>query len=424
MKIRQKLRLNNAMIVSIVFLMGLATVFSLYKANNSTQVLVGDKFGNAIWANQIINALNQNAILVRDMFIIMDDDTQKTAGLQKIEKFSKQLKMVSDSLENKMDDPNEKMIFAELKKSISSFNKYKLQLMNYLSSGDFMAASALLSNDFSNSQTSALIAINKMVEFENNQVKSMGADSSSLITTTMIVICIFIIIGLTTSLILSYVLAKGISKPLDRLVIISKNIAKGQIDVNLNSVKNDEIGDLIRAMGQMSVNIESLVREANQLAESTIKGNWEMRADETKYDGEFKELIVGINNTIEALTTPLNMTADYVSRISVGVIPNKITGEFSGSFAKVNSNLNRCIDSINLLVKDSKEIFEAAIIGDLKYRADDSKLQGEFKNIIGGVNSTLDRLVGLIDEMPIGVQIVDNNHKALYMNKLMETMNN
>jgi len=76
-----------------------------------------------------------------------------------------------------------------------------------------------------------------------------------------------------------------------------------------------------------------------------------------------------------------------------------------------------CITSINNLVEDSKLLFNSAIEGNLNLRADLSKHSGEFKNIISGVNATLDRLVGLIDEMPVPVQIVDKDKNLKYQNK-------
>lgn len=420
MRINQKLKINNAIIVGIVLLIGIASAFSLYKANDSTDVLVKEKFGNVVWANTIANNLNQNAILIRDMFI-QTDDSKKESGLKQMNVYTKHSEFVLDSLEQKISDPNEKMIFAELKKSFSTFNKSEGQLLALINSGDFVAAIELLQKDFSESQNAALKAINKMVEFENNQVKIMGEASSSLIFTTLVIVISLIGIAIIIGVYLSRRLSKHISNPLEKLAIISNNIAKGKIELNLNSDKDDEIGELTKAMALMSRNIDSMVQEANQLANETINGNWAMRAEETKYEGEFYKLMNGINNTLDALTNPLNMTAEYVSKIAVGEIPQKITGEYSGNFAVVNENLNKCIEAINLLVRDSNTIFNSAIVGNLNYRADDSQHNGDFRSIIGGVNSTLNRLVGLIDEMPVGVQIVDKSKNIVYQNKIVKS---
>ena len=42
---------------------------------------------------------------------------------------------------------------------------------------------------------------------------------------------------------------------------------------------------------------------------------------------------------------------------------------------------------------------------------------GDYRKIISGVNSALDRLVGLIDGMPIPVQIVNKSQDIIYLNK-------
>ncbi len=41
---------------------------------------------------------------------------------------------------------------------------------------------------------------------------------------------------------------------------------------------------------------------------------------------------------------PLNVSADYVDKISKGNIPAKITDNYNGDFNTIKNNLNTCID--------------------------------------------------------------------------------
>ncbi len=108
----------------------------------------------------------------------------------------------------------------------------------------------------------------------------------------------------------------------------------------------------------------------------------------------FKKTIEGVNHTLDAIIGPLNMTAEYMDRISKGDIPARITDTYKGDFNEIKNNLNQCIDAINLLVKDSQMLATGAIDGKLDIRADASKHQGDFKKTIEGVNNTLDAIIG------------------------------
>ena len=66
----------------------------------------------------------------------------------------------------------------------------------------------------------------------------------------------------------------------------------------------------------------------------------------------------------------MNVSAEYVDRISKGDIPPKITDEYKGDFNEIKKNLNACIDAVNALVADANNLEQAAVEGRLATRAD------------------------------------------------------
>jgi methyl-accepting chemotaxis protein len=78
--------------------------------------------------------------------------------------------------------------------------------------------------------------------------------------------------------------------------------------------------------------------------------------------------------------------------------------------------LNQCIDAINLLISDAGKLSDSAIEGKLTTRVDASKHQGDFKEIINGVNATLDTILGLIEFIPTPIMIVNKQFEIIYMN--------
>ena len=57
---------------------------------------------------------------------------------------------------------------------------------------------------------------------------------------------------------------------------------------------------------------------------------------------------------------------------------------------RIKNNLNRCIDAINGLLDQGTALATAAAEGELNTRADDSKFQGEYRDIIQGMNRPLE----------------------------------
>ena len=61
-----------------------------------------------------------------------------------------------------------------------------------------------------------------------------------------------------------------------------------------------------------------------------------------------------MNKLIDAFVAPINVTAEYVDRISKGDIPPKITDTYNGDFNEIKNNLNACIDVMNGLLRETE----------------------------------------------------------------------
>ena len=90
-------------------------------------------------------------------------------------------------------------------------------------------------------------------------------------------------------------------------------------------------------------NVHLLIEDTEMLARAGIEGKLDIRADASRHKGEFRKVVEGVNDTLDAVIGPLNVAAEYVERISRGDIPQKITDNYNGDFNEIKNNLNNCI---------------------------------------------------------------------------------
>jgi methyl-accepting chemotaxis protein len=135
--------------------------------------------------------------------------------------------------------------------------------------------------------------------------------------------------------------------------------------------------------------LTTLITEASRLVKAAVEGNLQVRGNPDLVGAEFRPILVGVNETLDAVIGPLNVAAEYVDRISKGDMPPKITDRYNGDFNTIKNNLNQCIDAINGMIVEAKALSKAAADGELDVRADESAYQGEYRNIIHGINETL-----------------------------------
>lgn len=201
-------------------------------------------------------------------------------------------------------------------------------------------------------------------------------------------------------------LLEAVIEPLNTAASYVEQLSKGNIPAQLNHNYQGDfkaIEDNLNACGNA---IRQLTTDINAVSGAVEQGQLSYRANSANYSGDYKKVIEGVNSTLDAVVTPLNVAAGIVEKIAYGDIPNEITEEYKGDFNQIKTNLNVCISAIKSLVDDANLLSQAAAEGEVTVRADLSKHQGDFKEIIGGVNNTLDLIVQPIANVKRAVETI------------------
>ncbi|ACT48161.1 methyl-accepting chemotaxis protein [Methylotenera mobilis] len=233
--------------------------------------------------------------------------------------------------------------------------------------------------------------------------------------------------GLTLALLmlvwLGFAITRSITKALggepDTMYDTAKRIALGDLDFTIPLEKNDR-SSTMAAMSTMQANIKLLISDIALLSQASQQGRLATRAEVGRHQGDFRKVLSGVNDTLDAIVGPLNVAANYVDRISKGDIPEKIVDHYNGDFNTIKNNLNTCIDAVKNLVNEAISLENAAIAGHLNNRGDVVKYQGDFRKVVEGFNNCLDAVVG---PLSIAAGYVDNFAKGIIPAKITEHYN-
>jgi methyl-accepting chemotaxis protein len=246
-----------------------------------------------------------------------------------------------------------------------------------------------------------------------------------------------IIFGIALAIIIALIviISRNIVKPLKKLAAAADQTALGDVNADISNITDskDEIGELAAAIGKMiesireqanaaeriaagdlsveivprsdrdilSFSLKKVILELSELSSETdlltkaaVEGDLDARGNTEAFRGGYREIVAGINATLDALIGPLKISADYMDRISRGDIPPAITDEYKGDFDGIKSSINTCIKAVNALVEDINNLSAAAIGGRLSARADAGRHSGDFGRAVEGMNATLDAVIG------------------------------
>ena len=158
---------------------------------------------------------------------------------------------------------------------------------------------------------------------------------------------------------------------------------------------------LVRNIGGI---IDSLRQETNKLIEASTLGKLEVRGETAKINFEFRPIISGINNLLDEVIKPLNVTADYIKRISRGDMPEKITDNYNGDFNEIKDSVNILIEAMNNITVLAEAIASGDLMVKVKERSEEDKLMKALKYMTVNLQQVVTQVKKSIDNVSAGSQ--------------------
>ncbi len=411
-------------VVVLVCLVALSVlgINSASKMNKATHEIVEDRYQKIKWVNTVSYNSLDNGRQIRNLLLTSDPEkiskTKEAITENRAENTAALKKLAAT-----VNTPKGKELLADIAKERESLSDKYIKLFELANAADKKPAIDYLLTQFAPNNTRLLNALKAMAEFENQKMVENAQTANELyenVRALMISLSIFaILLAVGACVFILRSTSRLLGAEPSVLADLANQLAHGDLSQNL-ALKAHDTTSVSYSFAQMKQSIQTLVQDSNQLSQAAIAGQLEVRADVNKHQGDYRKVMEGVNNTLDAVVTPLNVAANYVDRMAKGDIPPKITDSYNGDFNLLKNNLNQCIDAVNALVSDANTLAQAAVAGKLSTRADVSRHQGDFRKIVQGVNDTLD---AVITPLNVAASYVDNIAKGHIPAKITDTYN-
>jgi len=124
----------------------------------------------------------------------------------------------------------------------------------------------------------------------------------------------------------------------------------------------------------MVATLGRLAGETEALVAAVEDGQLDVRGDVASFEGGWRELVGGINGLVDAFVAPIRVTAEHVSRISRGDVPEPITADYRGDFNAIKTNLNALSASMNTVTRLAQDIASGDLDVDVCERSEQDGL--------------------------------------------------
>jgi methyl-accepting chemotaxis protein len=145
----------------------------------------------------------------------------------------------------------------------------------------------------------------------------------------------------------------------------------------------------------MSTSVYEVVK---QLSEAMVAGRLDSRGDSTALKGKDAETILLINSMLDALVSPMRLAGNALDEIAHGKLPPFVIDDYQGEFNKIKQNINTLLAILYGMHGETEHLIRSVSQGKLKTRGNDWDYEGIWKELIRGMNTTLDAVIAPINE--------------------------
>jgi methyl-accepting chemotaxis protein len=257
-----------------------------------------------------------------------------------------------------------------------------------LSNRDEEAQAVIENGSLKASTAQALKSIEEMVDFKVQRGLQFSEANDKLSETAFLIMTILIIVGAMIAIGFGLFISNIIKKPVQKVLTMAYELQKGHIKARAGVDSEDEIGEMAKALDQfakkldedicgalykiadgnvefttniadqedritpalnkLASNVRELIIETNKLTHSAIEGELTVRGDASKFSGGYKNIVEGINETMDAVIHPVKEGSDVLKTMASGDLSVRMTGDYKGDYRIIK-------DSINLLGESMTE---------------------------------------------------------------------
>jgi len=179
----------------------------------------------------------------------------------------------------------------------------------------------------------------------------------SATTATIILVILAVIVVVLISVTIIIVLRRTL-RPINDVVEVAQKISEGNLDVNLNSASNDEIGTLTNAFAKTITFLKKLIEDISRILDEISKNNLNVNSD-TEYVGDFAPIERSVKDIILNLNSVMLDITESAKQVAGG--SDELAGA-AQSLAEGTTDQASQVEELFALIGETSEIINTSVV--------------------------------------------------------------
>jgi methyl-accepting chemotaxis protein len=379
LKIGTKLLTGFLLVAAIAGVIGYVGITSLKTADESDTVLYEHQTVPLAQIAEIAEYFQRVRVNTRDIILAQKpEEIQDYAG--RIAAYRERIGKTTDEFEKTILSQEVRDAFNAFKESRKEYGRHLDLLVNLSKENKDAEAFALLKGDMARSAKVEEEDISKLAALKVKGAKERSEQNTVNANASMATMATVIGVGILISVVLGIFIARIISKPVKDVVV---SIDNADLNMQFNSQRKDEVGDLQRSFDKFVVSIKGTLLQVSEAASAVASASSEISSsteqmaagaqEQTSQAGEVASAVEEMTKTIVENSRNASSTADTAKQAKVAAEQGgSVVEETVAGMKRIADVVKESAGTVQELGKSSDQIGE--IIGVIDDIADQTNL--------------------------------------------------
>ncbi len=333
-----------ALIAGVVGVIGIININNIAELDNQMYVMMTEPLMEVTGMAESFQRIRSN---IRDI-ILTDDATAREDYEKRMGERYKEFDAAVSKFEETIFIDEGIQIIANLKENRTKFEEITDETARLAKLGRREEAYNYLTSENSVKVRQEIERYRRLLELKTGAAKNTADDNKSAATTATTMMIGIAAGGVILSILLGIFISRIIKRPIGELLDVSRQIADGNLDVNIDIDTKDEIGKLAKAFDLMVANVNEAMTNINSASEQVASGAKQVSdssIDLSQGSAEQASSVEELTASIEQIASQTQLNAE-----------NAINAKNIAEGAKSNAELgNEDMDQMLVAMKEINE---------------------------------------------------------------------
>ena len=319
LRVGVRISLGFAAVLLATVLVGLVAINRMQVIQGSVEEMGGDWIPSINAANDIRSQLNElrraeMAMCLKDVILEVEQEQERIKTLR-----DKVLPELAKRYDTLVSSPEEGAQWKDAKGKYAAFLAVQDKLIAARKAGNRGEYQSTVNGESQQAFAALTESVQKLVDI-NTQGSATSVEASrtafKAVITTMAVL---IVAALAAGGVLAFYLTRSTVRPLNDMVSVARRVAEGDLTVDIDASRRDELGQLAQALSAMQGALSRSLSAVRTSAESIAMSSAEVAAGSSDLSARTEQMASSLEETsatMHALTDTVRLNADATRQAS------------------------------------------------------------------------------------------------------------